>query len=151
MDEAEIVAAVARLGEVEDLVGDANHFFYYRPPDGGTDYRFPFATLMTNNVNDDASDLHGPERTRLNVGVGREEFGRLFPDPSANVDYRAVDTLMPHPQYGRQFWIGVINPSRDTWTRIEPYLRKSYADSKRRHERNAAPDAGPADDAGEWG
>src|SRR5690348_2468926 len=102
MDEAEIVDAVNRLGEVEDLIGDANHFFYYRPPDGQTDYRFPFATLMTNNVNDDASDLHGPERTRLNVGVGRQEFERLFPDGEQGADYLAVDTLMPHPQYGRQ-------------------------------------------------
>jgi hypothetical protein len=147
MDEAEIVDAVSRLGEVEDLIGDANHFFYYRPPDGQTDYRFPFATLMTNNVNDDASDLHGPERTRLNIGVGRQEFERLFPDGEQGADYLAVDTLMPHPQYGRQFWIGVITPSPETWTRIEPYLRKSHADAQRRHERKAA--GGPADTADE--
>src|SRR3954466_6167485 len=120
MDEPELVAAVSRLGEVEDLVGDGNHFFYYRPPDGQTDYRFPFATLMTNNINDDASDLQGPGRVRLNIGIGRQDFEALFPDPDAPVDHWAVDTLMPHPQYGRQFWIGVINPSPETWTRIEP-------------------------------
>jgi hypothetical protein len=135
MNEGEIVDAIGRLGDVEDLVGDGNHFFYVRPPDGRTDYRFPFATLMTNNLNDQASDLHGPERTRLNVGVGRREFERLFPDPDDAIDFLAEDTLMPHPQYARQFWIGVINPSRDTWTRIEPYLRKSYGDARRRHER----------------
>jgi hypothetical protein len=135
MDEAEVIAGMVGLGEVEDLVGDGNHFFYYRPPDGQTDYRFPFATLMTNNLNDDASDLHGPDRVRLNIGVGRAEFGRLFAEPEAPVDYKAVDTLMPHPQYARQFWIGVITPSRETWTRIEPYLRKSYADARRRHNR----------------
>jgi len=148
MQEAEIVAAVSRLGDVEDLVGEANHFFYYRPPDGQTDYRFPFATLMTNNVNDQAADLHGPERTRLNVAVGRQEFERLFPNPDAAVDYHAVDTLMPHPQYGRQFWIGVIAPRPETWTRIEPYLRKSYADAQRRHDRNAAGGPDEVDDQG---
>jgi hypothetical protein len=141
MDEAEIVAGVSRLGDVEDLIGDGNHFFYYRPPDGRTDYRFPFATLMTNNVNDQASDLRGPERTRLNIGVGRAEFERLFPGGDAAADYLAVDTLMPHPQYARQFWIGVIAPSAETWQRIEPYLQKSYADAQRRHERKAEGDA----------
>jgi hypothetical protein len=66
-------------------------------------------------------------------------------------DSLAVDTQKPHPQYGRQFWIGVINPSPETWTRIEPYLRKSYADAQRRYERKAAGAADEPAAADDWG
>ena len=33
---------------------------------------------------------------------------------------------MPHPVYGRQSWVCVLNPSAETFGRVKPLLREAY-------------------------
>ena len=54
-----------------------------------------------------------PDVFRLNIGVGKESFERLvggMTDP----DFAAFDRFVPHPVYGKQRWISIVNPSHET-------------------------------------
>lgn len=86
-----------------------------------------FATIVTTDEHDDASDLDHPGRFRLNIGVGRESFERIAAaDPSP--DPTAVDRLFPHPVYGAQRWVSIVNPSAATFqTELLPLLDEAHA------------------------
>ena len=67
------------LDDVDIVVADGNSFIFYEP--GGNtapDHRFPFATIVANDLYDQASDLDRPGVYRLNVGVSRQTFRSLF-------------------------------------------------------------------------
>lgn len=76
-----------------------------------------FATLVTTDDHDDASDLNRPGVFRLNIGVDRPTFERIAaadPEP----DYTAFDRLLPHPVYAQQLWISILNPSDETFAEV---------------------------------
>jgi uncharacterized protein DUF6194 len=78
---------------------------------------FPnFATIVTTDDHDDASDLSRPGVFRLNIGVDRQTFERVATS-DAESDYTAYDRLLPHPVYARQLWICILNPSEETFSR----------------------------------
>jgi hypothetical protein len=58
--------------------------------------RFPFATIVTQDYGDfdDKSNLNRPGVFRLNVGVSKETFRKLFADDREH-DFTALDTLIP--------------------------------------------------------
>jgi hypothetical protein len=79
--------------------------------------------------------LEGGEQ-RLNLGVGRATFQRLvglMPDP----DYAAFDRFLPHPVYGKQLWISILNPSDATFREdVLPLLAEAHdrvAGARARH------------------
>lgn len=110
------------LGGGHFEVADDNTFFFH-----GADNKFPFATIVTkDNDFDSASNLNRPGVFRLNVGVGKESFRALFgAQPSADIDYTALDRLMPHPVYARMYWVSVINPSAATFETVKPLLAEA--------------------------
>lgn len=71
-----------------------------------------FATIVTTDEHDDASDLDRPDVFRLNLGVDRPTSERIA---AADPDYTVFDTLLPHPVYGQQLWISILNPSEETF------------------------------------
>lgn len=111
--------------EVEEANGDS--FFFYDPT-----HMMPFATLVRSNVNDDASELDREGIFRLNVGVSKETFTTLFNDGSGSYDFAALDTIMPHPVYGKMNWICVLNPSTSTFEEVKVLLVEAYERSVRR-------------------
>lgn len=114
---------------VTTAVAEDNIFFFYDPS-----HMFPFATLMVNDVNDQFSNLNRPGVYRLNIGVSKEAFGALVGDGAGEYDYTAFDTMMPHPVYGRQRWICIVNPSDATFeTKIQPLLAEAYERDVRKH------------------
>ena len=82
---------------------------------------------MTDDVNDQASDLNRPGVFRLNVGVGRKTFKSLFGDEEKEWDFTALDRLMPHPVYSRNLWVCALNPGDETWLALGPLLQEAYA------------------------
>jgi hypothetical protein len=48
---------------------------------------------------------------------------------------------MPHPVYGKMYWVCVINPSAETFEAIRPLLAESYARAKDRRDRNTPSEA----------
>lgn len=107
------------LGGGHFEVADDNTFFFH-----GADNKFPFATIVTkDNDFDSASKLNRPGVFRLNVGVGKESFRALFGEqPPVDIDYTALDRLMPHPVYAKMHWVSVINPSAATFETVKPLL-----------------------------
>jgi hypothetical protein len=137
--------------EVAEASGDS--FFMYLPKHQfDPAHRLPFATIVTSDAYDHFSDLNRPSVFRLNFGVSKETFQSLFgpqPFPSdadeaagSGYDFTALDTLLPHPVYGRMFWVCVLNPSTATFAAIKPMLAEAYELSMKRMSR-AAPKQKP--------
>ena len=68
-------------GTIDSAIGDT--FFIYDPERNLPDkQQIPFATIVTKDYGefDNASNLNRDGVYRLNVGVSRDTFRRLFPD-----------------------------------------------------------------------
>lgn len=93
----------------------------------GDERKLPFATIVTRDTEfDHRSELDRPDVFRLNLGVGKDSFHKLFPEPDPNVDFTALDVLLPHPAYAKMFWLSVLNPSHETFRMLSPYLREAH-------------------------
>jgi hypothetical protein len=154
MDEEAVASWIDGAFERTDhTVVDGSWFFFYDP-----DHLFPFATLVTTNLYDAASDLDRPGVYRLNIGVSKDTWVSLFGPPTtreqgehglgsgtdADHDFTALDTIVPHPVYGRMFWVSVLNPSEATFETVKPLLAEAYEREKARVDRKAAHRSGDA-------
>jgi hypothetical protein len=54
---------------IQPVTADSNTFFFYGP-----DRMFPFATLVTNDAYDHASNLSRPSVFRLNIGISKQTY-----------------------------------------------------------------------------
>ena len=94
-----------------------------------------FATIVTTDEHDMANQSNltaRPDVFRLNLGVGKETFGRLV-GSLVEPDYAAFDTVLPHPVYAKQRWIAILSPSRRTF---EDVVKALIAEA---HDRLAKP------------
>jgi Family of unknown function (DUF6194) len=118
--------------------------------EGGTFYscdpaNFPnFATVVTSDAFDDASNLSREGAFRLNIGLSRETFQRLVGDQETP-DYTALNQLMPHPVYARQHYVSILNPSASTFEDvIKPLLAEAHARTAAQYARREAGRASPS-------
>ena len=153
--EAEIIEYVSGLpgvvtitasednGAPESAWGDT--FFFYDPERNvAENRRQPFATIVTSDYPgwDTESDLDRDGIFRVNVAVGRTTFERLLgfapaehADNHDAFDYAATDALLPHPMYGSQGWISVLNPAARTSAQLRKLLSDAHGLAVRRHDR----------------
>ena len=91
---------------------------------------------------DQFSNLNRPSVFRLNIGVGKQTFHTLFGEPtlppygsskiesgntSSDYDFTALNQLLPHPVYGRMYWVCILNPSDETFeTKVLPLLVEAH-------------------------
>lgn len=94
--------------------------------------QLPWATIVTSNAHDMASDLDRPGVFRLNLGLPRARFRELV-DPAGQYDLTALDVLLPHPVYGGQNWVCVLNPDR-TWPVVRELLGEAAAFAVRKYD-----------------
>jgi hypothetical protein len=123
----DIVIASQEGGAPEIAWGDT--FFIYDPERNLEDTkRFPFATIVTKDYGDfdNASNLDRPGVFRLNIGLSKATYDSLFGDAGEEHDFTALDRLLPHPVYGRNHWVCVLNPSDATFETLRPLLREAY-------------------------
>ena len=96
-----------------------------------------YATLVTTDEHDDASNLSRPGAYRLNLGVDRETFERVAAEAGGDPDYTVVDRVFPHPVYAAQRWISIVNPTDATFRAVVvPLLTLAHdrlADQRARH------------------
>ena len=145
MDQASMIQYIIDTFDgAETVTVDDNTFFFY-----DSERKFPFATLMTNDVNDQASNLNRPSVYRLNVGVSKETYRSLFGAPPARPgasgivetghDFTTLDQLMPHPVYANMYWVCVLSPSAATFqTEVQPLLAEAYQTAVGKHAKRAA-------------
>jgi hypothetical protein len=150
MDEALITQYITDTFDgVETVTMTGTTFFFY-----GSERMFPFATLVTNDDHDQVSNLNRPSVFRLNIGVTKQTFRSLFgslpsqPPPSnasgagedvdSGYDFTALDRLMPHPVYGRMYWVCVLNPSAETFQEVvRPLLAEAYERDVNKHAKRS--------------
>jgi hypothetical protein len=138
MDEASIIQYITGTFEgvdtftTTDDIATGDTFFFYDP-----DHKFPFATLVTGDNYDTVSNLNRPSVFRLNIGISKQTYQSLFgansprsgdgDDIDPRYDFAALDQLMPHPVYGRMYWVCVLNPSDATFQEaVRPLLAEAY-------------------------
>ena len=136
MDEASIrehiLSSYPDIG-VTDAGGDG--YFFTDP-----EKKHPFATLVTSDAHDQVSDLSRPGICRLNFGVAKQTFDKLFGSDRADAggngyDYAALDRIMPHPVYGKMYWVCVLNPGTESFESVKVLLAEAYeAGVRKRHK-----------------
>jgi hypothetical protein len=51
---------------------------------------------------------------RINIGVSRATFASLLAESSSeNIDYSVLDVFLPHPDYAKQHFVCILNPSQE--------------------------------------
>jgi hypothetical protein len=138
MQAEEIDDYLKSLEGVVAVEADGSYFFSYAPtgelPATGWS---PFATLVTTDDYDQASDLRSRGLYRLNLGVRKETYRSLFGKPPAfpkdggtvdtGHDFTAVNSLMPHPIYAAMHWVSIVSPSAETFERsVKPLVAEAY-------------------------
>jgi len=117
---------------VAEANGDT--FFLYDPEgDLPPERQMPFATVVTGDHYDDVSKLDGRDAYRLNIGLTKATFDAGFGEPPAGADYAAEDTLLPHPTYGAQHWVCVVNPGPATLPAVRELLAEAHGFAARKH------------------
>jgi hypothetical protein len=138
----DVLVASRENGAPEVAWGDT---FYIYDPNREFDEarRFPFATLVTQDYGDfdNRSNLNRPGVFRLNIGVSKETYRSLFPNQGEH-DFTALDVLMPHPVYGPNHFVCVLNPSEATFEAVKPLLAEAYEIAVRRARRRGPSSAG---------
>lgn len=109
--------------DVHIVESNGNKFFTFGPM--ADNNKFPFVTLVVSDEYDDASDLNRPDVYRLNIGVSKQTFKDLFPEEKEH-DFTALDTILPHPVYGKMYWVCVLSPSEETFEKVKPLLAEAY-------------------------
>jgi len=125
-----------------DSIAEGDTFYFYDP-----EQKFPFVTLVTGDRYDSFSNLDRPGVYRLNIGIGKETFRKMFgpaavPSEGGESGYSVLDKLFPHPVYGKMYWVSVLNPSEATFElHVRQLLDEAYAISVRRYSRKASEEA----------
>lgn len=108
MNQSQVEAYVSSLDNVQrdDSYGYAMYFV-------GDEHMVPFVSIASSdNEYDNISNLNREGVFRINIGVGRETFDSLVSDVKPEtVDYSALDVIMPHPEYAKQHFVCILNPS----------------------------------------
>jgi hypothetical protein len=85
-----------------------------------------FATLVWSDDTDQVSELSRPGVFRVSIGLSRATFDRVV-GSIADPDYTALDRLLPHPDYARQHWVAILNPSASTFAEtVVPLLSEAH-------------------------
>ena len=92
-----------------DVVEAMNAWFFSLDP---KEHWPNYATLVTTDEHDEASNISRPGVFRLNLGVDRATFERLV-GGETEPDYTAFGRVLPHPVYAAQRWISILNPTED--------------------------------------
>jgi hypothetical protein len=121
---------------------EGDTFFTYDPtgrPEGAWQ---PFATIVTSDRHDRVSKLDRDGAYRLNIGLRKATYTNLFGAPprerdenwvlDTGFDYATEDLLMPHPHYGSQYWVCIVNPSEAGFERVKPLLAEAHAFAARK-------------------
>ena len=153
MNEAQISQYITETFDGVDVVVDSGNSFFFYNPDSNVppDHRFPF---VTSDIYDQFSNLNRSLVFRLNIGIGKQTFRSIFGDPSlpsnrdsaaesgenfSDYNFTALDKLIPHPVYGRMFWVCVFNPSDKTFeTKVQQLLAEAYDLAVSKYKRQAA-------------
>lgn len=134
MNQAELEKYVADLPNVQRVENFGYSFFFV-----GDDHRLPFVTIgYSDNEFDDVSNLNREGVFRVNIGVSKETFSDLIGDSDAEeIDYSILNVFLPHPHYGRQRFICILNPEGDNAQKTKRLIAEAHSIATARFQRIA--------------
>lgn len=134
MDQKTLETFIASLDNVEREQNFGYEFFFV-----GDDHMLPFTTIAnTDNEFDSDSHLNREGVFRVNIGVSRETFDALVGHiETEGLDFSVLDTFLPHPDYAKQNFICILNPSGDNAEKTRDLIREAHANAARRLARRA--------------
>lgn len=131
-----VLVASEANGAPELAWGDT--FFIYDPdriiP---PERQFPYATIVNNDVPgfDEASNLARDGVFRLNMWVSRPTFQKEAPTDPDEIDYSVRDRVIPHPVYGAQSWLSVLNPAEASGDKVSGLLIEAHGRARDRYDK----------------
>jgi hypothetical protein len=132
-----VVVASEENGAPEVAWGDI--FLIYDPDRViPAEKQFPYATVVVNDYPgfDEFSDLARDGVYRVNIWVSKDTFDEETPDENPDtIDYTAFDRIIPHPVYGAQSWLSVVNPGQETDAKVRELLAEAHDRARARYEK----------------
>jgi hypothetical protein len=141
-----VVVASKENGSPEVAWGDM--FLIYDPERAiPPDKQFPYATVVVNDYPgfDEFSNLTRDSVYRVNIWVSKDTFDVETPDEDpATIDYTVFDRIIPHPVYGAQSWLSVVNPGPATDAKVRVLLAEAHDRARARYEKQRSRGGEPA-------
>jgi hypothetical protein len=134
MHQSEVEAFVTSLENVQREENYGYVFFFV-----GDDHILSFVTIAnSDNDYDNISNLSREGVFRVNIGVKRETFNSLFDNTnSEKLDYTVLNTFLPHPEYAKQNFICILNPSGENEERTKNFIREAHSIAVARLQRKS--------------
>ena len=134
MTQAEVEAFVAELENVQREENFGYSFFFV-----GDDHRLSFVTIAnSDNDFDNVSNLNREGVFRVNIGVSKETFKNLIAESSSEpVDYSVLNVFLPHPDYARQHFVCILNPSNENVEATKKLIVEAHSIAAARLQRKA--------------
>ena len=134
MIQSEVEAFVAELENVQREENFGYLFFFV-----GADHRLPFVTIANSDQDfDNVSNLNREGVFRVNIGVSKETFTNLITESSSElVDYSTLNVFLPHPDYARQHWVCILNPSNENVEMTKKLIVEAHSIAAARLQRKA--------------
>ena len=134
MTQDEVEELVAELENVQREENFGYSFFFV-----GNDHRLPFVTLANSDQDfDNVSNLNREGVFRVNIGVSKETFTNLIGTSSSEpVDYSVLNVFLPHPDYARQHFVCILNPSGENVETTRQLIVEAHSIAAARLQRQA--------------
>ena len=134
MTQDEVEEFVAELENVQREENFGYSFFFV-----GNDHRLPFVTLANSDQDfDNVSNLNREGVFRVNIGVSKETFTNLIGTSSSEpADYSVLNVFLPHPDYARQHFVCILNPSGDNVETTRQLIVEAHSIAAARLQRQA--------------
>jgi hypothetical protein len=133
MNQTQVETFIESLENVQQTENFGYKFYFV-----GDDHMLPFTTIAnTDNDYDSVSNLNRPGIFRINIGVSRATFDKLIPKSTDPIDYTTVNTFLPHPDYAKQNFICILNPTGDNIEKTKQLIQEAHTIATTRYQRKA--------------
>jgi len=132
MNQIEVEAFVSGMENVQREDNFGYVFFFV-----GDDHRLSFVTIAnSDNDWDDVSNLNREGVFRVNIGISKETFKNLILKSNAElIDYSVLNTFLPHPEYARQNFVCILNPSGKNIETTKTLITEAHSIAAKRLQR----------------
>lgn len=129
MNQSEVEDFVTKLEMVQREENFGYSFFFV-----GDDHRLPLVSISdSDNEYDKVSNLDREGVFRVNIGISRPTFQSMFADAnSENIDYSVLDVFLPHPEYAKQHFVCILNPSQANEDLTKKLIVEAHSKAKSR-------------------
>lgn len=107
----------------------------------GDDHRLPFVTLaQADNAYDSVSNLNREGVFRVNIGISKESYAAVIDSTlSEPIDYTVLNTFLPHPEYAKQHFVCILNPSGENAAMTQQLIREAHTLAQARAKKRLSP------------